>query len=91
MIRGKEQARIMGKFLEKRRLRRKCDTIRHRMIREKKQARIMGKFLENRGLRSEELYIETQNDTREGAFKCNGKGFRKTRVRERRQIHSDTK
>jgi hypothetical protein len=60
------------------------------MIRWKEQDRIMRKCLEERGLRKEEQYIETQNDTREGASENNRKEFRETNAKERRAIHSET-
>jgi hypothetical protein len=43
-----------------------------------------------RGLKREELYIETQNDTRKGVTNNNVKLIREKSVRERRAIHSDT-
>jgi hypothetical protein len=50
----------------------------------------MGKCLEKRGLRREERYMETHNDTRKGTSKYNWKVFRKTSVKQRRPINSDT-
>jgi hypothetical protein len=87
MICGKEQERIMGNCLEKRGLGEKNDTFRHKMIRRKEQARIIGKYLDKRWLRREELYIQTQNDTRKAASKNIRKVFRETRVRDRRAIN----
>jgi hypothetical protein len=60
------------------------------MIRRKENAKIMGKCLEKRGLRREEKYIQTQNNTRKVECKNNGKVFRETRVKEKREIQSDT-
>jgi hypothetical protein len=42
------------------------------------------------GLRRKVPYIQTQNGTRKGASKNNGKEFREKSVKERRAIHSDT-
>jgi hypothetical protein len=41
----------------------------------------MGKCLEKRELKREEVYIQTQNDTRKGASKKMGKIFRETSVK----------
>jgi hypothetical protein len=65
-------------------------TFRLRNIRGKAQAKIMGKCLEERALNREKRYIQTQYDTRKGAFKDNGNVFIETRVKKRRFLHSDT-
>jgi hypothetical protein len=46
--------------------------------------------LEKRGLRGEDIYNQTQNDTRKGASNDNVKLFAETGVEERSAIYSDT-
>jgi hypothetical protein len=41
--------------------------------------------MNTRTLKREDVYIQSQNDTRKGAIKKNWKVFRETRVKERRR------
>jgi hypothetical protein len=59
------------------------------MIPGKEESKCNGKVFRERELGREEQYIQTQNDTRRGAMKNNGKVFRETRVKQRSVIQSD--
>jgi hypothetical protein len=80
MIRGKEQASIMGKCLEKRGFGREASYIQTQNDTQKKERKYKANCLDKRVLRRKERYIEPQNNTGKRARKIMESFFKEIRV-----------
>jgi hypothetical protein len=91
MIRGKKQARTMGKFIEIRGLSWEEVHIQTQNDTRKGESKNNGIGLREERIKEKVRYIQTQNYTRKRASKKNGEVFTERRVKERRGKHSHTK